>query len=55
MLERLGEPMGENEPPKSSYVEEGEAGFEGVCACNWPLVDRLNDGGLSDNYERKID
>lgn len=50
MLEKLGEPMGENEPPKSSYVDEGEAGFEGVCACNWPLVGRLNDGGLSDNY-----
>ena len=34
MLEKLGEPMGENEPPKSSYVGEGEAGLEGVCARN---------------------
>jgi len=42
--------MGENETPKSSDVDEGEAGLEGVCGRNWPLVGRLNDGGLSDNY-----
>lgn len=53
-LESLGEPMGENEPPKSSYVDEGEAGFEGVCARNWPLVGRLNGGGLRDNYLKKL-
>lgn len=38
--------MGENEPPKSAYVGEGEAGLEGVCARNWPLVERVNDEGL---------
>ena len=46
--------MGENEPPKSAYVGEGEAGLEGVCARNWPLVEWVNDEGLIESCQRKI-
>lgn len=46
--------MGENEPPKSAYVGEGEAGLEGVCARNWPLVERVNDEGLIESCQKKI-
>lgn len=43
--------MGENEPPRSAYAEDGEAGFEGVRVRIVPLVERLKDDGLTENSE----